>query len=88
MAEVADEHGPLLDRTQVLYGSCCSTTHNARNYPLMVVGGAALGVRHGSYTVHDEKHTPMSNLLLSMLHAGGVEAESFGDSTGPLADYV
>ncbi|MGA0058395.1 MAG: DUF1552 domain-containing protein [Planctomycetota bacterium] len=88
LAAVSDEHGPLLDRSQVLYGSCCSTTHNARNYPLLVGGGTALGIKHGRYTVHDEKHTPMSNLLLSMLRAGGIEAESFGDSTGPLADFA
>lgn len=78
---VHDEHGPLLDRTLVTYGSCCSTMHNARNYPTALVGGKALGVRHGRY-VRFADETPFSNYLLSTLHAAGVRAESFSDSTG------
>lgn len=54
MQETHDEWGPLLDNTMVLYGSCCSTTHNARNYPMLVAGGANLGVRHGYYRHHGE----------------------------------
>ena len=34
MARTRDEHGTLLENTLVLYGSACSTTHDARNYPL------------------------------------------------------
>jgi hypothetical protein len=69
----------------VLYGSCCSTTHNARNYSLALVGGGALGVRHGRYTKYDES-TPFSNVLLGMLRTMGVPAESFADSTGWLPE--
>jgi hypothetical protein len=83
MREVRDEHGPLLDRTMVLFGSCCSNTHNARNCPLILAGGEEMGLRHGRYTVYDEE-TPLSNLFVSMLQAAGVEAERFGDSTGAL----
>jgi hypothetical protein len=88
LAEVRDEHGPLLDSTMVLYGSCCSTTHNARNYPLLLAGGAAMGLAQGRYTVHDERHVPMSNLLLSMLRALGVPAASFADSNGELPGFL
>lgn len=49
MKETRDEHGSLLDRTMVLYGSACSTTHNARNYPTLIAGGRDLGVRLGTY---------------------------------------
>ncbi|MBL8898751.1 MAG: hypothetical protein JNM84_14025, partial [Planctomycetes bacterium] len=49
LSEKQDEDGPLLDRTFILYGSCCSTTHNARSYPLELAGGGALGIRHGRY---------------------------------------
>ncbi len=83
MSAVEDEHGPLLDTTQVLYGSCCSTTHNARNYPLVLAGGERMGLKHGRYTRWTEE-TPLSNLYLSMLDALGVPAESFGDATGRL----
>jgi hypothetical protein len=85
LAKVEDEHGNLLDSTMVLYGSCCSTTHNARNYPLALVGGNKLGLRHGSYTKFDES-TPFSNVLLGMLRAVGVPAETFADSTGWLPE--
>ena len=49
MQETGDEWGPLIDNTMMLYGSSCTTTHNARNYPLALVGGKNLGVRHGHY---------------------------------------
>ena len=81
LSKTEDAHGPLLDRTTVLYGGCCSTTHNARNYPLLVAGGNALGLQHGQYHRLDE-HTPFSNLLLTLMHAMGVKHERFADSTG------
>ena len=84
LKDTHDEHGALLDNTLLLYGSACSSTHNARNYPLVLAGGSNLGVKHGSYTVFDEKETPMSNLLVSMLNAVGATTESFADSTGKL----
>jgi len=83
LSEVNDENGPLLDSTMTLYGSCCSTVHNARNYPLIVAGGKNLGIDHGKYTVHKES-IPLSNFYVSMLHALDIPAESFGDSTGNL----
>ncbi|MEO6597733.1 MAG: DUF1552 domain-containing protein [Planctomycetota bacterium] len=83
--EVEDEHGKLLDTTMVLYGACCSTTHNARNYPLALLGGGKLGLRHGSYWKYDEK-TPFANVFVGMLNAAGVATESFADSTGSLPD--
>lgn len=83
LSTTRDEHGPLLDSTLTLYGSCCSTTHNARNLPLLLAGGGAFDVKHGKYRRYGED-VPMSNLLLGMLHAIGVREESFGDSTGVL----
>ncbi len=87
LKEVRDEHGPLLDNTQVLYGACCSTTHNARNYPLALVGGKQQGLKHGQYLRYDES-TPFSNVLLTMLQAAGVEAETFSDATGPMPELL
>lgn len=83
MQATTDEHGPLLDNTLVLYGSSCSTTHNARNCPIAILGGENLGARHGRYTVYDAS-VPLSNLYVSLLNAVDVETEAFGDSTGPL----
>lgn len=83
MRTVSDAHGPLLDRSLVLYGSSCSTTHAAVNYPLVLAGGSAMGVRHGGYRRAAEE-TPLANLFLSMLQTAGVSADRFSDSTGPL----
>jgi hypothetical protein len=87
LATTEDEFGPLLDNTIVTYGSSCSTTHNARNYPTAVLGGKAMGLQHGDYRVYDQD-TPFSNLLLTLLHGVGVQAESFGDSTGQIPDLL
>jgi hypothetical protein len=35
--------------------------------------------------VRHAPHTPMSNLLLTMLHKMGARVDSIGDSTGALA---
>ncbi len=83
--ETEDERGSLLDQTQILYGSCCSTTHNARNLPLALLGGSKLGIQHGYYRKYDES-TPFSNVFVGMLNAVGVPTESFADSTGGMPE--
>ncbi|MFT7680322.1 MAG: hypothetical protein ACI8QC_004328 [Planctomycetota bacterium] len=112
LKETSDEHGSLLDNTMVLYGSSCTTTHNARNYPLCIAGGKNMGLRQGYFArysksamvesnnnpltgallneskrVYKEDDLPCSNLYLGMLHALGIKAESFGDSTEVLPGF-
>jgi len=71
MKETTDEWGSLLDNTMVLYGSSCTTTHNARNYPLCLVGGKHLGLRHGHYkrfsksAIVEASNDPLTGALLS-----------------------
>jgi len=81
-----DRQGSLLDNTIVLYGSGASTTHNPTNLPTLVAGGAAMGLKHGTYWRQGE--TRMSNLHLSILRALGVEQDQFADSTGTLPAAV
>lgn len=88
MKNTKDIHGSLLDNTLILYGSACSTTHNARNCPLILAGGSDLGVRHGSYTKFEEKQERLSNLFISMLNKLDIETESFSDSTGKLSTSI
>jgi hypothetical protein len=85
MKNTTDVYGPLLDNTLILYGSACSTTHNARNCPLILAGGSNLGVEHGAYTHFDEKKERLSNLFVSMLNKLDIETVRFSDSTGPLS---
>jgi len=85
LKETPDGDGTLLDNSLVLYGSSLSdgNEHNFDPLPVLLMGGAAgklEGGRHLAYA----PHTPMSNLLLAMLHKLDVPAESIGDSTEPL----
>ncbi len=84
IAEYRDREGSVLENTIVLFGSGASTTHNPRNLPTLIAGGSRLGLRHGTYWRDGE--TRMSNLYLSVLHALGIERESFADSSGTLSN--
>ncbi len=88
MKNTKDVHGSLLDNTLILYGSSCSTTHNARNCPLILAGGSKLGLQHGTYTKFEEKEERLSNLFVSMLNKLDIETESFSDSTGKLSTPI
>jgi len=87
MKNTSDEYGPLLDNTMVLYGSACSSTHNAVNYPLVLAGGKNMGLQHGTYEQYNDK-IPMSNLFVNMLNTLGIETETFSDSTGKLETKI
>jgi hypothetical protein len=82
-----DGDGNLLDHSLILYGSSLSNgnVHSVLPLPTFVAGGAAGRMKGGRHLKYPEK-TPMSNLLLSVLHKAGVPQESIGDSTGPLAE--
>jgi hypothetical protein len=86
MRDVKDGEGSLLDRTLVLRGSAFGdpNEHDHMDLPIIVAGGLVKGDRH----IVVEKNTTASNLLLASLHVLGVEASSFGDSTGPLKELV
>ena len=82
-----DGDGSLLDSTLTLFGSATSTTHNARNYPLVLAGGQKLGLRHGAFHKYTEA-TPLSNLFVSMLDKLQVPVSKFADSTGELSEII
>jgi len=81
-----DRNGSVFDNTIVLFGSGASTTHMPRNLPTLLAGGAAMGLKHGTYWRNGE--TRMSNVHLSILRSLGIEEESFSDSTGTLSDSI
>jgi len=81
-----DRGGSVLDNTIVLFGSGASTTHNPRNLPTMIAGGANMGLKHGTYWRNGE--TRMSNMYLSILRSLGIGQESFADSTTTLSGSI
>ena len=86
LQDYQDRDGSVLDNSIVLFGSGASTTHNPRNLPTLVAGGANMGLKHGTYWRKND--TPMSNLYLSILHSLGIHQNAFSDSTGGLSDSI
>ena len=84
---IDDGDGSLLDNSLLLYGSNMSNSNAHDHFPLpnVVVGGARGGHAGGQH-VKAEDHTPMTNLILTMLHKADVPVESLGDSTGTIAE--
>lgn len=77
-----DEH--LLDKTMIVYGSPMGdpNVHNHKRCPLIIVGGAN-GQMAGNAHIRAEAGTPMSNVMLGLMHNLGMEdVTQFGDSTG------
>jgi hypothetical protein len=83
LAATPDGDGTLLDHSLLLYGSSMSNgnQHDHDPLPIVLVGGAS-GKVQGNRHIVTPAHTPMSNLLLSMLDRLGVHRDSLGDSTG------
>lgn len=75
--------GSLLDRSMIVYGSGLAdgNRHAHEDLPILVAGG---GFNTGGHW-KAQTPTPLANLYLTMLHKQGIEAESFGDSSGTLA---
>jgi hypothetical protein len=80
-----DGDGSLLDHSVLLYGSNMSNSNAHDHYPLpnLVIGGAAGRMKGGRHLKYPD-HTPMTNLLVTMLDKVGVKQESLGDSSGTL----
>ncbi len=84
---IQDGEGSLLDHSLLLYGSNMSNSNAHDHFPLPnVVVGRASGRFRGGRHVKCEDHTPMTNLLLTMLHKADVPLEKLGDSTGTIAE--
>jgi len=81
-----DRQGSVLDNSIVLFGSGASTTHNPRNLPTLVAGGANMGLKHGTYWRGGE--TRLANMYVSILRSLGIGQESFADSTGTLGGSI
>lgn len=76
----------LLDRTAIVYTSNLgnSSSHDNNNLPILLAGG---GFKHRGHVAFDTKNnTLLSNLYVRLLHHMGIEAKSFGASTGVLSE--
>lgn len=89
MKSIKEGEGTLLDNSLLMFGSSMrdGNGHRPQNLPLVLAGGKNGRVKTGQHIVSG-KDTPLCNLFLSMLKAGGANAERFGDSTEILRGLV
>jgi hypothetical protein len=58
--------------------------HRHDDLPIATLGSLGGRIRTGEHIVYP-RHTPMTNLLLTLLSHVGAEVDSLGDSTGLLS---
>ena len=75
----------LFDNVAITLGTNLSSVHTLKNCPTLIAGGGA-GFRHGRHLVMDDPKTPLCNLWLSTLRGAGIQAATFGDSTGIIVE--
>ena len=77
------EHS-VLDNSIILYGSNMGNSNQHDHYllPTALFGGRIKGGQH----IVAPEHTPLANVHLTILDRVGVEAKSFGDSTGMISE--
>jgi len=85
MQAVHDGDGTLLDHSLIMYGSPLSdgNMHTYKDLPVLLITPGVAAMRGGRH-VRYPKDTPVANLYLALLEKLGIQAETFGDSTGRL----
>ncbi len=86
LAKMPDGDGTMLDHSLFLYGSNMSNSNAHNHYPLptSIVGGWKT-VKGGQFLQLPE-HTPLANVLLTMLDRAGIPMDKLGDSTGKVSE--
>ncbi len=86
LAKMQDGDGTMLEHSLLLYGSNMSNSNAHSHYPLptAIVGGWK-AIKGGQHLVLPE-HTPLANVLLTMLDRAGIPQDKIGDSTGKLTE--
>ncbi len=84
LKETPDGDGSMLDNSVVIYGSPMGNPnqHNHKRVPFLIAGHAG-GAITGGVHLKAKNGTPLSNVMLTLLHTlGHDELHSFGDSEG------
>jgi hypothetical protein len=87
LKSIPDGDGNMLDRSLILYGTNMGNSNQHQHYdvPHILMGGLNGKLKGNRALAYERKTVPTGNLLLSVLHMYGINAEKQGDSTGPLA---
>ena len=88
LSDIEDQNGSLLEHTMVLYGSGMNNgetgTHSGKNLPLILGGGAGLGLKQGQHLSFENDSTLLANVHLTMLQKMGIRSDKFSDSKSTL----
>jgi hypothetical protein len=81
------DQGSVLDNSVFLYGSNMSNSnvHNQFPLPTLVVGRAGGTIKGGQHLRYPD-HTPLANLLFTLLLRSGVPVDKVGDSTQEMSE--
>jgi hypothetical protein len=74
----------MLDNSLVIYGSPMGNPnqHNHKRVPFLIAGHAGGRIKGGTH-IKAKDRTPLSNVMLTLLHTlGHDDLRSFGDSEG------
>ena len=87
LATMPDGDGNVLDHSIILYGSNMSNSnaHNEFPLPAAVIGGGNGRIKGNQHIVMPD-HTPLANLLLTLMNRAEVPVKSVGDSTGEISE--
>jgi hypothetical protein len=87
LASIPDGDGSVLDHSIILYGSNMSNSdrHNQFPLPTAIVGGGCGKIKGGQHLRYPD-HTPLANVLLTILHRANVRVDKIGDSTGVMSE--
>ncbi len=78
----------LFDHCIVSYGTNLRSGHELKNLPAILSGGGAKNIKHGRHIILPKKDTPLANYWLTLMQQAGMPLDTFGDSTGALADLL
>ncbi|MEL6107964.1 MAG: DUF1552 domain-containing protein [Planctomycetota bacterium] len=86
MKSFRDHHGTLLDNSVVLFGSGMghSDNHTVKRVPIVLAGKGGGWLKTGRYIRYSDNQQ-LGRLHLTLLNRFGVDIDSFGGSTEPLA---
>jgi len=87
LSKMPDGDGSMLDHSIILFGSNMSNSnaHNHSPLPTAIVGGGLGKIKGGQHIKYPE-HTPLANLLATLLDRAGIPSEKLGNSTGLISE--
>ena len=87
LGTMPDGDGTVLDHSIILYGSNMSNSnaHNEFPLPSAIIGGGNGKIKGNQHIVTPD-HTPLGNLLLTLMNRADISVKSIGDSTGEISE--